>query len=169
MIKSRKLSNKATRKNRTNKTNKINKSTNNNNNNDNNKSRSIQEFEREITVLFLEMLLMIKLFHWKTHSYATHKATDELYSSLNEKMDQFIEILLGKTNTRIQLTNTKTIQLFDLTSVNVFINKIDGFKRYLINLNDNKSFNLMSNYDLLTVRDEILGDLNRFLYLLTFN
>jgi lipopolysaccharide biosynthesis protein len=51
---------------------------------------------------------------------------------------------------------------------NVFINKIDGFKRYLIDLNDNKSFNLMSNYDLLTVRDEILGDLNKFLYLLTF-
>jgi len=167
MIKSRKLSNKATRKNRTNKTNKTNKSTTNNNNN--NTSRSIQEFEREITVLFLEMLLMIKLFHWKTHSYATHKATDELYSSLNEKMDQFIEILLGKTNTRIQLTNKKTIQLFDTTSVDGFKNKIDGFKSYLINLNENKSFNLMSNYDLLTVRDEILGDLNRFLYLLTFN
>ena len=166
MTKSRKLSNKATRKNKTNKTNKTNKSTNKNNNN---KSRSIQEFEREITVLFLEMLLMIKLFHWKTHSYATHKATDELYSSLNEKMDQFIEILLGKTNTRIQLTNKKTIQLFDTISVDGFKNKIDGFKSYLINLNENKSFNLMSNYDLLTVRDEILADLNKFLYLLTFN
>jgi hypothetical protein len=129
----------------------------------------LNNFEKEITILFLEVLLMIKLFHWKTHSYATHKATDKLYSSLNEKMDQFIEILLGKVNNRINLLNNKTINLFDLTSKEQLINKITSFKSYLVDLNNNKAFNLMSNYDLLTVRDEILGDLNKFLYLLTFN
>jgi len=129
----------------------------------------LNNFEKEITVLFLEVLMMIKLFHWKTYSYATHKATDKLYSSLNEKMDQFIEILLGKVNNRINLINNKTINLFDLTSKNELKNKIVSFKSYLVNLNNNKAFNLMSNYDLLTVRDEILGDLNKFLYLLTFN
>jgi hypothetical protein len=35
----------------------------------------MKNFEREITVHFFEMLLLIKLYHWKTHSYATHKAT----------------------------------------------------------------------------------------------
>ena len=129
----------------------------------------LNNFEKEITILFLEVLMMIKLFHWKTNSYATHKATDELYSSLNEKMDQFIEILLGKVNNRINLINNKTINLFDLTSKEQLINKITSFKSYLVDLNNNKAFNLMSNYDLLTVRDEILGDLNKFLYLLTFN
>ena len=57
-------------------------------------SPSIKKFQKEITVIFFEMLLMVKLFHWKTHSYATHKATDELYSKLNEDIDKFIEILL---------------------------------------------------------------------------
>ena len=33
---------------------------------------------------------MIKLFHWKTHSYSTHKATDELYSKLNDDIDKFV-------------------------------------------------------------------------------
>ena len=42
-------------------------------------------FDKEITVKFLEMLMMVKLFHWKTHSYAAHKATDELYDSINER------------------------------------------------------------------------------------
>jgi hypothetical protein len=84
-------------------------------------------------------------------------------------MDQFIEILLGKVNNRINLMNNKTINLFDLSSKNELINKITSFKSYLVNLNNNKAFNLMSNFDLLTVRDEILGDLNKFLYLLTFN
>ena len=129
----------------------------------------LNNFEKEITILFLEVLLMIKLFHWKTHSYATHKATDKLYSSLNEKMDQFIEILLGKVNNRISLIDNKTINLFDLTSKEQLVDKITSFKSYLVDLNNNKAFNLMSNYDLLTVRDEILGQLNQFLYLLTFN
>jgi hypothetical protein len=129
----------------------------------------LNNFEKEIVVLFLEVLIMVKLFHWKTYSYATHKATDKLYSSLNEKMDQFIEILLGKVNNRISLIDNKTINLFDLTSKEQLVDKITSFKSYLVDLNNNKAFNLMSNYDLLTVRDEILGDLNKFLYLLTFN
>jgi hypothetical protein len=129
----------------------------------------LNNFEKEIVVLFLEVLIMVKLFHWKTYSYATHKATDKLYSSLNEKMDQFIEILLGKVNNRISLIDNKTINLFDLTSKEQLVNKITSFKSYLVDLNNNKAFNLMSNYDLLTVRDEILGELNQFLYLLTFN
>jgi hypothetical protein len=129
----------------------------------------LNNFEKEIVVLFLEVLIMVKLFHWKTYSYATHKATDKLYSSLNEKMDQFIEILLGKVNNRISLIDNKTINLFDLTSKEQLVDKITSFKSYLVDLNNNKAFNLMSNYDLLTVRDEILGELNQFLYLLTFN
>jgi hypothetical protein len=129
----------------------------------------LNNFEKEIVVLFLEVLIMVKLFHWKTYSYATHKATDKLYSSLNEKMDQFIEILLGKVNNRISLIDNKTINLFDLTSKEQLVDKITSFKSYLVDLNNNKAFNLMSNYDLLTVRDEILGQLNQFLYLLTFN
>ena len=68
----------------------------------------IKNFHREITIKFLEMLLAIKLFHWKTTSYATHKATDELYTKLNENMDSFIEILLGKTESRINLLNQKS-------------------------------------------------------------
>jgi hypothetical protein len=45
---------------------------------------TMSAFLKQITVVFLEMLMMIKLFHWKTHSYATHKATDQLYDSLND-------------------------------------------------------------------------------------
>ena len=79
-------------------------------------SSSIKKFQKEITVIFFEMLLMVKLFHWKTHSYATHKATDELYSKLNEDIDKFIEILLGKTGSRIDLMGQKSIPLIDLNS-----------------------------------------------------
>jgi len=143
---------------RTNKHNKTIRSSN---------STSLSSFQKEITMTFLEMLLMIKLYHWKTYSYPTHKATDELYSKLNENMDHFIEVLLGKSGQRIDLMKQKNIPLVDLSSPEGLKKKIQLFKGYLISLNNNKAMKQMSNTDLLNIRDEILGDLNQFLYLLT--
>jgi maltodextrin utilization protein YvdJ len=125
-------------------------------------------FQKEITVVFLEMLLMVKLFHWKTTSYATHKATDDLYTKLNANIDSFIEILLGKSGIRTDLMHNKNIRLVDLSSADSLKREIEGFKGYLVSLNDNKTMKLMSNTDLYNIRDAILGDLNQFLYLLTF-
>jgi len=129
---------------------------------------SISNFEEQITLYFLEMLMMVKLFHWKTHSYATHKATDELYSKLNTNIDRFIEVLLGKTNSRIYITKTRNLPLYDFNNVEFFKAKIQAFKNYLVDLNEEPFIKKMSNADLLTIRDEILADLNQFLYLLTF-
>jgi DNA-binding ferritin-like protein len=131
-------------------------------------SSSLAAFQKEITVVFFQMLLMVKLFHWKTMSYATHKATDDLYSKLNENMDSFIEILLGKSGSRIDLMSNKTIKLVDLSSSESFKREINGFKNYLVNLNNNKALKQMPNTDLFNIRDTILGDLNQLLYLLSF-
>jgi DNA-binding ferritin-like protein len=133
-----------------------------------NTSDSLSAFQKQITVVFLEMLMMIKLFHWKTHSYATHKATDELYASLNEHIDSFIEVLLGKTGSRIDLMSNRSIKLIDLNSQEQLKSKIMSLKSYLVGLDNSKALSTMSNSDLLNIRDEILGDLNKFLYLLTF-
>lgn len=131
-------------------------------------SSSLVTFQKEITVIFLEMLLMIKLFHWKTHSYATHKATDDLYTKVNANMDSFIEILLGKTGVRTNLTGHKNIRLMDLNSQESLKREIEKFKSYLVSLNNNRAMQTMLNPDLLNIRDTILGDMNQFLYLLTF-
>jgi DNA-binding ferritin-like protein len=133
-----------------------------------NNSSSLSVFQKQITVVFLEMLMMVKLFHWKTHSYATHKATDELYEELNGHIDNFIEVLLGKTGSRIDLMSNKTIKLMDLNSQESLKSKIAMFKGYLVGLNNNKALKTMSNSDLFNIRDEILANLNQFLYLLTF-
>ena len=131
-------------------------------------SSTLSDFQKEITVVFFEILLMVKLYHWKTTSYATHKATDELYTKLNGNIDSFIEVLLGKSGTRTDLMGHKNIRLVDLSSFESLKREIDEFKGYLIRLNDNKAMKLMSNTDLYNIRDTILGDLNQFLYLLSF-
>ena len=129
---------------------------------------TLASFQKEITIIFFEILLMVKLFHWKTTSYATHKATDELYTKLNANIDEFIEVLLGKTGTRTDLMGNKNIRLVDLSSAESLKREVEAFKGYLVGLNDSKAMKQMSNTDLYNIRDTILGDLNQFLYLLTF-
>ena len=125
--------------------------------------------EEQIILTFLEMLNTVKLYHWKTHSYPQHKATDELYSNLNENIDSFVEIMLGKTGTRVNLTNVKHISLYDYNSVSSFKAKIDEYKKFLINMSADARVNITNNSDLLNVRDEMLGNMNQFSYLLTFH
>jgi hypothetical protein len=131
-------------------------------------SKLLSDFQKEITVVFLEILLMIKLYHWKTSSYATHKATDELYSKLNSNIDTFIEVLLGKTDKRTNLMGNNNYRLLDLDSLESLKREVELFKGYLVNLNNNSAMKQMSNTDLYNIRDTILGDLNQFLYLLSF-
>ena len=127
------------------------------------KNTSFSSFQKEITIIFLEMLLMVKLFHWKTTSYATHKATDDLYSKLNANIDSFMEILFGKSGIRTDLMSNKNIRLVDLSSQESLKREIEEFKSYLVNLNNNSTMKKMSNTDLYNIRDTILGDLNQFL------
>ncbi len=128
------------------------------------KSKSVS-FEKNITVIFFEMQLMVKLFHWNTKSYATHKATDEFYDKLSDNIDKFIEVLLGKLDDRIDLKTHKTINLYCVNDKE-FKDKLIDFKLFLHELND-KIMGLLMGEDLLNIRDEILADIDQLLYLLT--
>ena len=140
----------------------LNKSTRKNNSiSSSSGSSSMKHLEQEI-------VNMVKLYHWKTYSYATHKATDELYSKLNDHIDSFMEVLLGKHGDRVNLMQTKSIALKDFNSVSDFKREMINFKGFLVGLNSNKAMKGMSNSDLYNIRDEILGYVNQFLYLLTF-
>jgi DNA-binding ferritin-like protein len=114
------------------------------------------------------MLNTVKLYHWKTTSFAQHKATDELYSQLNESIDTFVETMLGKNGSRVNLTGTKTIPLLDYNDLSDFKKEVEKYKHYLIDMSNNEILKNGSNTDLLNTRDEILGHLNQFTYLLTF-
>jgi DNA-binding ferritin-like protein len=131
------------------------------------KSRTTKGGDKKSAIvrIFLEMLTTIKLYHWKTHSFAQHKATDELYSRLNEHIDNFVEILLGKDESRIRMV-AKCNPLYDYKSTESFKEKIYEYREFLVSLT--KSFS-PADSDLLNVRDEILGDINQFLYLMTFD
>jgi hypothetical protein len=132
------------------------------------KTGIVQNFQKENVIILLSFLNTLKLYHWKTHSYATHKATDELYGKFSSNMDRFVEVLLGKIGNRINLQKINNIPIRNINSTREMNIEIQRFKSYLISLDNNKFMKLMSNADLYTIRDEIMADLNQFLYLLTF-
>ena len=128
-----------------------------------NQSTNGKYSQPNIVLTFLQMLNTVKLYHWKTSSYAQHKATDELYSNLNSSVDTFVEIMLGKKGNRVNLLGTKSLPLHDYAELSGFKEEVEIYKNYLIGLNLGPE-----DSDLLNTRDEILGHLNQFTYLLTF-
>lgn len=115
-----------------------------------------------IVATFMEMANLVKIFHWNTRSYAQHKATDELHSRLGENVDKFIEILLGKRETRFR--NLRKSVSISQQKPREFKARIYWFRDYLTHLD--ACFGKRDT-DLLNIRDEILGDVNQFLYLWT--
>jgi hypothetical protein len=134
------------------------------------KNGSIAGLARVVIPKFLEMINTIKIYHWKTTSFSTHKATDELFASLNTKTDDFVEAMLGKSE-----INRNSVLMFPSVKIEMFSSNaecrklVEGYKRFLIDLPKNKNFNTMTNVDLLAIRDEIVAVLNQFLYLLTLH
>ena len=119
-----------------------------------------------IVKVFLEVLNMVKLYHWKTRSYAQHKATDELFAKLNTHIDSFVEVLLGKDSSRIRMMSKK-MKLIDCDNTRDFKERIFEFREFFINMD--KYFDKKRDSDLSTIRDELLIDINQFLYLMTFD
>ena len=125
--------------------------------------------EKDIVIHFLEMLNTIKLFHWKTTGYAVHKATDDLHSKLSGNVDSFVEIMLGKHGGRLnfQSNTTLTVRDYGSTATGSFKQEMDKYKELLQGLS--ATLDASKDSDLLNIRDEMLGHLNQFLYLLTLN
>ena len=134
------------------------------------KNGGIAGLARVVIPKFLEMINTIKIYHWKTTSYSTHKATDDLFANLNTKTDEFVEVMLGKSE-----INRDSVLMFPSVKLDMFSSNaecrklVEGYKKFLIDLPKNKNFNAMSNVDLLAIRDEIVALLNQFLYLLTLH
>lgn len=126
--------------------------------------------KKHMITSMLQMLMTVKLYHWNTLSFSTHKATDELYGSLNTLIDQFVEVLLGKHNNvsernKQEILTIKTLHLHTYKDNGKFKHQLESYKKYLIGLN--KHFSNGENSDLLNIRDEILATLNKISYLLT--
>ena len=113
---------------------------------------------------FFQLRTQLKLYHWQTRMYSRHKASDEVLEKLDELIDKYVEIYIGKYG-RPKMdssTNTTTVQNLSEGSVVKYIHK------YIAYMNEPLVKRLKANdTDLLNLRDEMVGELNQLLYLFT--
>jgi hypothetical protein len=107
-----------------------------------------------------DMLHVVKLHHWRTHDYSVHKATDNLHEALSEQVDSFVEKLLGSKHTRSNLTS---LRMRSYNTLPALKRRVEYYKRYL------KGMPASLGTDLLNIRDELLGSLNQFSYMLSLH
>ena len=110
---------------------------------------------QSIIITFLDFLNVVKMYHWNTRSYAEHKATDELYGELGKNIDKFVEIMLADK----RLPTLKTKIYIINTNRDVFMGKLHKFKSFLLKIKMAP--------DLMNIRDEILTNLDQFIYLMS--
>jgi hypothetical protein len=128
----------------------------------------------EYILRFLEMLNTIKIYHWSTLSYPTHKATDELHEKLSGLIDSFIEIYIGHMSRRSEGGSSTTglpvftkgaaaaVGFCECKSLEIFCKKLDEYISYMEGLTER----LDGYTDLVNIRDEMVGAMAQALYLL---
>jgi hypothetical protein len=123
-----------------------------------------------LIVIFLSVLDQIKIYHWQTLSYAKHVASDNLHKNLSKNIDKFVEVLLSKINSRFTLRPNEQISLVNLDDNNI-IEILTRFKEYLnrMNFSITPTLTLKESSDLMTIRDEMLVNIEQTLYLFTLN
>lgn len=131
------------------------------------KGRNGKSLDASVLILtFMEMLNTIKIFHWSTLSYPSHKATDELHSKMSELVDSFIEQYIGgvgggKTPV-FHDRGGHNIPFCECKSLEHFRTKLAEYKTFLVSL----TVPLDGVSELLNIRDEMLGEIDQAVYLL---
>ena len=115
-----------------------------------------------ITTL-LTLQAQLRVLHWQTKSYAEHQALGGLYGDLDDKIDDFVETFSGRYGVPAAKTDYK------LTVVNYKDNAgvvqiLDTAIAYM--MKDVPAMLKPEDTDLLNIRDEMVGSMNKTKYLL---
>jgi DNA-binding ferritin-like protein len=105
----------------------------------------------------------MKICHWQTKGIARHEAFGNFYDDLTPLIDDFVEQSMGKYGRFTLEDETKTIQLSNLSEIDIK-GLVNTTRQALVQLTEQLD---PSDTDLLNLRDEILGKVNKYAYLFT--
>ena len=115
---------------------------------------------------FFSLREQIKLYHWQTKSYSRHKATDDLIDSLDESIDKYVETYMGKYGRPKLTARSNTIRITNMSEASI-VKFIGAAIKYL--QGPLVKHLAPGDTDLVNLRDEMLGELNKILYLFTLS
>ena len=103
----------------------------------------------------------IKLYHWQTREFARHTATDALTLALDTNIDAFVESYMGRYG-RPTVSGSIKLHNFSESAAKAFVMRETKYLEKELPRKIGKN-----DTDLLNLRDTILGDLTKVLYLFT--
>jgi len=115
---------------------------------------------------YFRLQLHLQMFHWQSPRFSQHKTMQELRESLDQHVDEFVEVYQGLVGRRIRWSSSSCLIPVGNTSLTCIRKEIKTFLRFLSSP-DSDSW-LPQDSSLLNIRDEIMADLQQGLYLLTF-
>jgi hypothetical protein len=119
--------------------------------------------KEELILKLIQIQTQFKFMHWQTMGDAKHRAYGEIYGSLGDLIDSFVESMMGKYG-RPEFESEFSIMFQDLKSLSVQ-NFIDGITEFLVSMTE--QLDTKYDTDLLNLRDEMLASVNKLKYLLT--
>jgi DNA-binding ferritin-like protein len=111
----------------------------------------------------LSLQIQMKINHWQTKGLARHKAFGKFYDTLGDLIDTFVESAMGKYGRFVLDEESKTLQLNNLSDIEMK-GLINTVRESLVMMSEQLD---PSDTDLLNIRDEMLGEVNKLSYLLT--
>jgi DNA-binding ferritin-like protein len=105
----------------------------------------------------------MRICHWQTKGIARHEAFGGFYSDLDGLIDDFVEQAMGKYGRFVLDEETNTIQLANLSDINIK-GLVHTTREALVQITEQLD---PTDTNLLNLRDEILGTLNKYAYLFT--
>ena len=120
----------------------------------------------KIIPVFFAFQNNLKLYHWTTTSFARHKASDDLSASMNDLIDRFVETSIAKVGRPTKLPNDASKIMLKTTSDAEAPEMLASMVSYLTN-DLPKQMHPKNDVDLLAIRDDMVEQLNKTLYLFT--
>ena len=118
-------------------------------------------YQNLLIKILLQFRMDVKMYHWQTKYFSKHKISDELLSSIDDISDKIIEVMLGKLNIRPNIDDTIFISnMKDETFIDILNNNVVLLEKIL---------NYIKFVSFKSLIDELLVEINKVLYLMSFN
>ena len=154
---------------------KGNNGNNGNNNNELNETSSVNDNKiADVILAMFQIQATLRVSHFLSEKKSDHETLDKFLKKFNKKMDKFIEVWMGK-HEKFDLGKNRQVNVYQITKDDLFA-YLDLVLQFLTGDSMNNSVYKLSKYtlgsvmnskknvDLMSIRDDIVRNINRIKY-----
>jgi len=128
----------------------------------------------EIICKIIQTRDILQIYHWNTKSYARHKASDDLVQELTSQMDKFVEVYMGiNKDSNVTINKKITLKSYNDTQISTCLVDLLNYLEDLTLESRDKTYLRKSKKrvtsDLLNIRDDMMNEIHKTLYLFTLS